>query len=352
MFKKFFCLALALVMIMSIAAVGFSAAQVEIAEVAADADAASTGSDADAASTGADADAASTSALDTGKCLNFDASTTGWNDFGKIGFYMAEVGGDEWKPWGSKALFASEETSSGVWSFDPEANGYPIESGKQYYVIFVNQNSGGQTANLLFDSSCLGDTAYCDGSTQENDVDSNKSSLVARWKNSSLGPMKVVTSIGNVVGETIPANTTAYEMLVNFLKNTLSNARTYVVDTGKKTEQQMIDDVVAALGLTDEDCTKAIAEAGVTVDWKASSSGGSSSGGSSSSSSSSGGSSSSSGSTSSGSSSSGSSSSSSTKSGSASNTQTGQEENILFIMLGVMVVAAGVIFFTRKRERA
>ena len=42
----------------------------------------------------------------------------------------------------------------------------------------------------------------------------------------------------------------------------------------------------------------------------------------------------------------------SSKSGSASNTQTGQEENILFIMLGVMVLAAGVIFFVRKKERA
>jgi LPXTG-motif cell wall-anchored protein len=349
MFKKFFCLALALVMMMSVAAVGFSAAQVEIAEAGADADAATTGADADAATTGADAEVASTG-LDTSKCLNFDVSTTGWNNFEAVGFYICNVDGTEWKPWGNKSLFKSEETSSGIWSFDPDANGVGLKDGEQYYVIFVNKLAGTQTANLLFDTSCLGDTAYCDGSTQENDVDSNKSSLVARWRNSSLGPMKVVTSIGNVVGETIPKNTNAYDMLVNFLKNTLNNAREY----SKKDDQKLLDDVAEALGLSKDDVTKAISDSAVSgIEWSADKSslksGSSSNSGSDSSSGS--GSDSSSGSGSGSSSGSGSGS-SSTKSGSASNTQTGQTEDILFIMLGVMVVAAGVIFFARKRERA
>jgi len=340
MFKKIFCLALAVVMMMSVAAVGFSAAQVEIADVAADADAAVTGADADVATTGAEADVAATSALDTSKCLNFDVSTTGWNNFEAVGFYICNVDGTEWKPWGNKNLFKSEETSDGIWSFDPDANGVGLQDGEQYYVIFVNKMSGGQTANLIFTTECLGDTAYCDGSTQENDVDSNKSSLVARWKNNKqYGPQKVVTSIGNVVGETIAKNTTAQEMFVNFLKNTLTNARTYNPDKG---DQAMLDGIGESLGLTKSDVEKGIADSGVSgIEWskdKSTLSDGSSN--------------SSDDKKDDTTTTSSPSTDNTKKTGSASDTKTGQTENVLFIMLGVMVVAAGVIFFARKRDRA
>ena len=209
------------------------------------------------------ADVASTGVLDASKCLNFDVTTTGWSDFGKVGFYIVEVGGDEWKPWGHKSLFNSEETSSGIWSFDPEANGFPIKYG-QYYVIFVSQNTGAQTAPLLFDSSCLGDTAYCNGKAQENEVDSNKISLVARWRNSSLGPMKCITSIGNVVGETIPDSITLNKMMIDFLCVKLKNARAY----SGKTDQQLLDDIGAALGLTKDDVEDDIKESGKSVTWQ------------------------------------------------------------------------------------
>ncbi|MBQ7218567.1 MAG: LPXTG cell wall anchor domain-containing protein, partial [Ruminococcus sp.] len=42
----------------------------------------------------------------------------------------------------------------------------------------------------------------------------------------------------------------------------------------------------------------------------------------------------------------------SSASGSGSASQTGQETTVLYIMLGVMVAAAGVIFFARKKTRA
>ena len=42
----------------------------------------------------------------------------------------------------------------------------------------------------------------------------------------------------------------------------------------------------------------------------------------------------------------------STKTGSGSTTKTGQETTVLFIMLGVMIAAAGVIAISRKRDRA
>lgn len=340
MFKKILSLALALMMIMSVAAVAASAAQVEIVDEAADASS--------IAEQGAENDDAATGALDTSKCFNFEVAGTGWNDFGAIGFYVFEIGGSELIPWGSKKLFRSEETSSGVWSYDPEANGMTIESGKQYAILFVNQNSSAQTYNLIFDSSCIGDTAYCTGNALENDVDSNKTSLECKWRNSSYGPQKLITSIGNVVGETIPANTTPYEMFVSFLKEKLENARTY----SGKDDQTLLDDTAKALGIGKSDVEKAIGEAGVTAEWSkdkstladesdasANQSGSSNSGNTNNNSSNS-------------NNNSNSNSSSNTKSGSASNTQTGQSETILFISLALMVAAAGVIFFARKRERA
>lgn len=336
MFKKIISLALALMMIMSIAAVAASAAQVEVPEVAAGADVAEQGAEGDVAETG----------LDAANCLNFDLSSAGWNNTTGVAFYMWPVGGEAFTPWGSKKA-VGEETSSGIWSFDPNTLS-TIESGQQYVVIFAQVTDAGwgmQTYNLVFDSSCLGDTAYCTGVSIENPEDSNKTAIEAKWRNSSLGSQKVVTSIGNVVGDTI-VGTTAYEMFKNFLTNTLGNARTF----SGKDDQTLLDDTAKALELTKDDVEKAISEAGVTADWSKDKS--SLSGGSSDTSSTSGTSSSTSSSTSSTGTSSSSSSSSTTKSGSASNTQTGQEETMLFIMLGVMVVAAGVIFFTRKRERA
>ena len=200
------------------------------------------------------------------KMLNFYVPTSEWHDFEKIGFYIYEIGGEEFIPWGSKRMFNSEETSPGVWSFDLGNAGIVLEDSKAYSIIFVNKETMAQTAPLLLDSSCMGDTAYCDGTRQENEVDSNKTSLVARWKNSSLGPVKCITSIGNVVGETIPANTTAYNMFVDFLKYTLSNARMY----SGKTDQSIIDDVAGAFYLTKDDASKAIAESGVYgIDWRA-----------------------------------------------------------------------------------
>ncbi len=200
------------------------------------------------------------------KMLNFYVPTSEWHDFEKIGFYIYEIGGEEFIPWGSKRMYNSEETSPGVWSFDLGNAGIVLEDSKAYGIIFVNKETKAQTAPLLLDSSCMGDTAYCNGARQENEFDCNKSSLVARWKNSSLGPVKCITSIGNVVGETIPANTSAYEMFVDFLKNKLNNARDY----SRMNDQKLIDYVAGALYLTKDDAFKAIAESGVYgIDWRA-----------------------------------------------------------------------------------
>ena len=311
------------------------------------------------------ADEATLTAKDRYKCLNFDVNSAGWTDFEAVLFYVYEQeSGEAPIAWGSKKL-AGQDTGDGIWSFDPAA--FNLDSSKQYAILFVNKKSGSQTYNLLFDSSCIGDLAYCTGKEWENDVDSNKTSLEAKWKSSPYGPQKMVTSIGNITGETIPAKDSAYDLFVSFLKDRLSNARQYA----NKSDQQLIDDTAKSLGIGSNDVEAAISEAGVNADWSKGSSSLSADSdssakekgpaigsgkayytnddGSKDNTTSSGSSSTGSSSTGSGG---GSGSGSSSKSGSASNTQTGQEENILFIMLGVMVIAAGVIFFVRKKERA
>lgn len=320
MFKKILSLALALMMIMGVAVVAASAAENDVAEQGAEGDAAPTG-------------------LDPAQCLNFDLSTAGWNNTDGVAFYIWPVGGEAFTSWGSKKA-VGKETSSGIWSIDPTTIG-SIDAGQQYVVIFAQVSNGSwglQTYNLVFDSSCLGDTAYCTGNSIENPEDSNKTAVEAKWRNSSLGSQKVITSIGNVVGDTI-VGTTAYDMFVSFLTNTLGNARTF----SGKDDQTLLDDTAKALDLTKADVEKAIGEAGVTTEWKKDASkladGGSDTPAST-------------GSTTSSTGSTTGSTTSTKSSGAASNTQTGQGETVLFIMLGVMVAAAGVIFFARKRERA
>ncbi len=368
MFKKIFCLALALVMMMSMAAVGFSAAQVEVADVAADADAATTGADNDTASQGAEADVATTGADGV---IYFDAASAGWSGVKWVSFYIYGLSGEgNVTEWGGKnKQYTSNDGDT--WAFNAKEAG--VQEGHEYGIIFENLDTTAQTADLLFNSSCFGDTAYVPNPDDkiENAVDSNKKSMKAAWKSSSLGSIKQITSLGNIVGDTIPSTTSAYQMMVNFLASKGSQSLTNALGFNGKDAQTTIDETAKALGLNKGDVEKAIAEAkdtgandgtGDKTDWSdkwdkskstledGESSGGSSGGSSDSSSSDGSGSSGSSGSGSSGSGSSGSSSSS--KSGSASNTQTGQTEDMIFIMLGVMVVAAGVIFFARKRERA
>ena len=260
------------------------------------------------------------------------------------------------------------------------------------------------------DSTCFGDTAICNKDVMiENTADSNKKSVEVRWKGGQLGPMKAITSLGHIVGDVVPAYTSPYKMFVKFLaslgKDGLQNALNY---SDGKTAQEIIDETAANLGLKKDDVKQAIAEAAKPADdrtdshdWSKdwdesksslpsgtneethtqgdgkkdnSSSGGSgsgsgseggsgsgsgseggsdsASGGSSGSDGSSGGSGSSGSSGASGSGASGGSSGSGGASGSGDGATTGQETTILFIMLGVMVVAVGAIVILRKKNRS
>ncbi len=324
MFKRLMSIMLAVVMLMSVAMIATSAAEADVADNSADV----------AADTGADAGAETAAA----NVLNFDPANAGWGDgFKKVFCHIWEYEKDPFYSWQSKAQACTDTDKDGIWTYDLDAKGITIEPGKLYAVIFCNDFSQ-QTYDLLFDSSCIGDTAYCKDPNlkYENPADSNKSSVAAYWKGQDptvFGPMKCITSIGNIVGECVPFVTTTQAMFESFLTNTLTNALTF----SGKDEQTLIDDTAAALDLYKENVTEAIKNTGVTVAWDASKSTlkegknpdadvkpnqptntGSTGGGS----------------------------------GSGSGTKTGQSTTMIFVMLGVMIAAAAVVVFTRKRETA
>ncbi|MEE0855708.1 MAG: LPXTG cell wall anchor domain-containing protein [Ruminococcus sp.] len=269
--------------------------------------------------------------------------------------------------WGAKKGKMKKE-SDGKYSFDLVEKGFELASDHNYFVIFAAGSTWSlQTYDLLLGESCLGHTASWTGNMVENPQDSNKKAHEVVWDNgvdqNKYGPRLQITSIGNIVGKVAVGS--RYDLLVQFLTNMLNNAREY----SGKDDQSLVDDAASALGLGRDDVTKAVT--GVSVEWSAEKSslpGGSTSSGDGSSD---GGSSSDPGSSSNSSSgsggngtpaanntgtggtrtvSSGSSTGSSTTTGGARSVTTGPETTVLFVLGGMMVAAAGILFLSRKKR--
>ena len=256
MCKKFLSLLLAVMLIVSVMSVGFVSAS-----------------------------AATTDGFtpDPGK-LYFDTDGTGWEmgTKNKVAFHI--FGGDLEKTlaWGaSKEIGTATEGESGVYEFDPTKNGQTFNPGVQYKIIFVRtegKNWTNQTYDLLFTTDCFGHVAYCDGTEYENPVDSSKKTLAAFWKEMDatvVGPVKQISSIGNVVGTCLAEGTTDESLFNEFLTvvddttgtTKYQNAYHFVVEAGQKTEQQMIDDIGAGLSLTKQQVYDAFAASDVESTW-------------------------------------------------------------------------------------
>ena len=200
--------------------------------------------------------------------LNFDTTTAGWGDVTKVFCHIWAYNGDAFAQWQSKKEACTDTDKDGIWTYDLAAKKFQLEEGKLYAVIFSSGNY--QTYDLLFDSTVLGDTAFCDGTIYENPEDSSKTAQAAFWKaqdSAVFGPEKKITSIGNVVGTCVPNITTAQDMLETFLADAtkLENVRTFSL----KEDQAIVDDIAKGLGLTVADVEAAIANTGVEVAWTA-----------------------------------------------------------------------------------
>ena len=347
MFKKIASILLAAIMVGSTAVVAASAAEADNAVAAADDSAVAAADDSAVAAADDSAVAAGDdSTVGAGNKVYFEVNPDLWKNFKTVTLYLYPHGDSALITWGSKKGNMTDEGNN-VWSFDFDAKGIELDSGKQYGMIFTGDWNV-QTCDIIWDPSIMGDTAYCTGDQVENNVDSNKKSYYVKWKNadaSKYAPPVCITSIGNIIGEALWAGTTYYDMLVNFIKSDDTNGLSNALKYNGKTAQQTLDDIAKQWGLSQDDIEKAIKEAGKEgqVDWKKSSSSASESSGSGS------GSSSNSGSSSSSSSGSSSSSSSSKTSGTGSVTS-GEGDTLIFLFGGIMLAAAGVVFLARKRR--
>lgn len=245
--------------------------------------------------------------------IYFEVPST-WNNFSKIFCHIWVYNGDPLANWQSKKEVCKLE-ADGRYSYDISKVG-GLSAGETYCVIF-SADTGVQTYDTFMGTSCLGDTVYCDGTLYENPMDSSKTALGAFWKNqsrSAYGPVMCVTSIGNLVGTCLAPGETAEGLFNTFLTDNLENARTY---SGKQ-DQQIIDDMANALGLSQKKVDELIKASGVTVDWKMEESKAPEV----------------------------------DKPLNPNTTATGQETTVVVIAIAMMVAAAGVIFFARKKVSA
>lgn len=121
-------------------------------------------------------------------------------------------GGDELNAWQTKNEKMDSEGGNKY--------SYTIPSGDWNMVIF-STSTGAQTYDLTFGDECIGDTATITDEMIENPVDSNKQTNAARWTNngSKYGPHFAITSIGNVVGETLAPGEDPKAVLQAFIDN-------------------------------------------------------------------------------------------------------------------------------------
>ncbi len=192
-----------------------------------------------------------------------------WKNYKNITMYLYDHNGEEVIIWGSKKGIMTKEDGN-TWSFDFKAKGITIDSGKQYGVIFTADWET-QTCDLILDASCLGDVAFCDGKIAENSIDFSRKAYIAWWNNADpekYGPALSITSLGNVVGYSLWADTTKYDMLVNFIKSDGMDGLNNALKYNGKTAQETLDDLAKALGLSADDIERAIAESGKFVDWQ------------------------------------------------------------------------------------
>lgn len=357
MFKKIAGLFLAAAVMCSSAAITASAAEAEDdAAVAAAADQSGEVS-ADGSS---DVSADASSEVEAGNVVKFDVKKSGWDNVKTVFCHIWRADGTgDWPTWQSKKEKCKYDSSTGIATYDLSNTGNTISKsdGRVYCVIF-SANTGMQSYNAIMSGNCIGDTLYCTGNQIENPEDSEKKANEAKWQNNSdCGPEKKITSTGKIVGSAFPegesdvtlmatyliayyndeAKTSLTQNLLDTLKVSPVDVMGAVTDKLNATNNADKDKIAPAVekilsGCTDPTTGKKPDKDKLDNAKKsgAKATGGSSSNGSSSSSSKG------------GSSSSGSSSTGAVKSG--------VETTIVFVMAGLMVSAAGVMFLARKKK--
>ncbi|WP_405343780.1 dockerin type I repeat-containing protein, partial [Ruminococcus sp.] len=106
----------------------------------------------------------------------------------------------------------------------------------------------------------------------------SKKTIAAFWRDmdaTKYGPVLQISSIGNVVGTCPEAGKTPESIFTDFLTvvdsetgtTTYANAYHYMVESGRKTDQQLIDDIGAGLGLNKDQVQAAFTDNEVETTW-------------------------------------------------------------------------------------
>lgn len=350
MFKKIAGLFLAAAVMCSSAAITASAAEAEDDAAVAAADQSGEVSADGSSEVSADA----SSEVEAGNVIKFDVKKSGWSNVKTVFCHIWKADGSgDWPAWQSKKEKCKYDSSTGIATYDLSMTGNTISKsdGRVYCVVF-SANTGMQSYNAIMSGKCIGDTLYCTGNQLENPEDSEKKANEAKWENNSdCGPEKKITSTGNIIGSAFPegesdatlmatylvayyndeAKTSLTQKLLDELKVSPTQVMGAVTDRLNATNNPDKDTIAPAVekilaGCTDPTTGKKVnktqlynaKKTGAKAVDGSSSNGGSSSSGS------------------------GSSSTGAVKSG--------VETTIVFVMAGLMVSAAGVMFLARKKK--
>lgn len=183
--------------------------------------------------------------------IYFDA--TGWKNYTAIYCYVWERGGDPFYAWKQKVTMM-KKVKDNLYSFDlsllesSEALPGGMKDGKDYCVIFASSiasANGPQTYDTTIGKACIGDTAVLTGKQIENPMDSEQTAAEAKWKANSknYGAHKAITSIGNVVGSVLCPNESGEEVIGDWLPTYYASPH---FDVEKK-----LPELLKAFGVTD-----------------------------------------------------------------------------------------------------
>lgn len=334
MFKKIASLVIAATMLVSTAAFAVSAAETGDSSVAADSSS-EVGADS-SSEVGAD----SSDATGAANVIKFDVKKSGWGNVKNMFCHIWRPDGTgEAHAWQSKKEKCDYDATTGIATYDLSKTNFDISKsdGREYCVIF-SANTGMQTYNTIMSGNCIGDTMYCSGEEIENPEDSAKKAAVAVWVNNpDCGPEKKVTSTGNIVGTAYPDGESDITLVAQYLIQYYNDpAKTdlaqNVINTLNVSPVDVMAEVKKRVGSDDPDgkipaiekvlsaCTDPT-KGGEKVDAdalnnvEAAGSGSSNSG-----------------------------------SSGSSSVSSGQETTVLFVLGGVMLAAAGVLFLSRKKR--
>lgn len=206
--------------------------------------------------------------------LYFDARSTGW-EIGakdKIGFYISSDEEGEEIPWDGKKLLGTQVSEQeGLWEYDPAAKGMTLNEGVQYKIVFcraVNGRATEYTYELFMDINCFGCCAYCDGTDYEDPSDASRTLKAAFWKEqdaTAYGPVLRITSTGKVVGSCYPQGDDAESTFGDFISDAdkVEDVRLF----SGKSDQEIVDDICEALGLTKQQAYDILSASGSDLDW-------------------------------------------------------------------------------------